>query len=362
MKKLLSVLLTVTFILLAFAGCANEIYAPYEPIGNSSDTSDTSSEELPKLSVNPLTGIRDLEPEKESLRPVAVMINNLSPAQNVQTGLAKAEIIYETYVEAGITRLLAVFKDISSVGQLGTVRSARYSYVDLANGHDALYIHAGIDATYCKPYAAKVAADHINLIAGAPNSSWFREKNGLATEHTLYTTGEKLTETIASMKRRATVDDAHKGNWVNFAAESDSVLLGTHVELPDGVNSVTVPFSGSYKTHFIYDAETKMYVRYKGDELLKDYKTGESISRKNIFILFTTVTPFEDNYHVKEYLDGGDGYYISEGGYTAIKWTKGKTGDGFKFTDESGKELKVNAGTSWVCIAKNDVKSKILFE
>lgn len=73
------------------------------------------------------------------------MINNISTAQPVQTGLNKADIIYETEVEGGITRLMAVFQDITTAEKIGTIRSARYPYVDLAMGHNAIFIHCGQD-------------------------------------------------------------------------------------------------------------------------------------------------------------------------------------------------------------------------
>ena len=80
------------------------------------------------------------------------MINNISVAQSVQTGLSKADIVYETEVEGGITRLLAVFQDITAAEKIGTIRSARYPYVDLAMGHNAIYVHCGQDGTYCEPH------------------------------------------------------------------------------------------------------------------------------------------------------------------------------------------------------------------
>ena len=71
-------------------------------------TSTVSKPVEEKYAVNPLTGLKNLPKEKANARPVAVMINNISVAQRVQTGLNAADIIYETEVEGGITRLMAV--------------------------------------------------------------------------------------------------------------------------------------------------------------------------------------------------------------------------------------------------------------
>ena len=89
---------------------------------------------------NPLTGL-PIEPEYEQRRPVAVMLNNLKKAQP-QLGNSQADIIYEVPAEGGITRMLAVYQSLEDVGSIGSIRSARPYYIELALGHDALYVHA----------------------------------------------------------------------------------------------------------------------------------------------------------------------------------------------------------------------------
>ena len=71
---------------------------------------------------------------------------------------------------------------------------------------------------------------------------------------------------------------------------------------------------------------------------------------KNVFILFTTIRNYSDNYHRQVMLESGDGYYCVNGTYTAIKWNKGAAKNGFKFTKADGSELTVNPGNSWVSI------------
>lgn len=355
MKKPISIILTL-LIVFSLCSCGKKDAKPYEQTDKPGSPTVTS--EPPRYVVNPLTGIQDLPREKENLRPVAIMVNNIVAAQKVQTGLNKADIVYETYVEGGITRLLAVYKDIASVGQIGTVRSARYSYVDLALGHDALYIHAGIDKTYCLPYANK-NTDHVDLLSGKGGSISFREKNGLSSEHTLYTTGEKISAGMGTMKKRSTTDST--APWVTF--NSPDAPVTPDVTLAEGapVTKITVPMSKAYTSDFLYNEATKTYSRAKNGTAYKDYKTGDEVSVTNVFVLFTNVTPFEDNYHVREYLDSGTGYYISQGGYEEINWKKGNSTDGFKFTKSDGSDLKVNAGKSWVFIANQNIKNSVIF-
>ncbi len=308
---------------------------------------------------DPLTGVGKVSEERAKSRPVAVMINNITVAQKAQTGLCAADIVYETYVEGGITRLMAVYGDISEAGQIGTVRSGRYSYIDLANGHGALYVHAGIDGAFALPYANEVT-DHIDLLQGAAQEASFREENGLAYEHRLYTSGGKLAKTAASMGRRMTLSSV-PSPWQKFAPESDPIV--PEGLLPEGtkVNSVTIPMSTKeYTSKFVYNAETGKYERTHDGTPYTDCKTGETVASRNLFILFTTVSMLDDE-HVKQALEGGSGYYISAGGATELRWEKGGTNDPLTFYGLDGQRLTVNPGNSWVFIARESVRGAVVF-
>lgn len=332
-------------LLFCMAGCGGKTPDATNNGGSSQKASSSSlTEEKETKKLNPLTGVYDLDKGKQNDRPVAVMINNLSTAQKVQTGLTQADIIYETEVEGGITRLMALYQDISKVSQIGTVRSARYAYVDLALGHDAFYIHCGIDMTYCKPHLNDIDSVWIedNVCGGK------RVSNGLAREHTLYAVGEKVWD---GLKKEGF--NTKKGDttlWQNFTSSKETVI-------PSGAdaNNVTVTFSNSYKTSFAFDNATKRYTV----DTRKDYKTGEAITVKNVFVLLTTITSYPDGYHKKVSLDNGMGYYISNGKAMPIYWSKGKDENPFTFTDEEGNILKVNAGNSWVCIANKNYTPSI---
>ena len=346
-KKILCLSLA-TLMMLSFAGCGKKEETDIKP-------DDTSSVSEPSTYINPLTGEAS-DKETALQRSVAVMVNNISIAQPVQAGLKDADIVYETEVEGGITRLLAVFKDLKNVKQVGTVRSARYVYVDLAAGHNAVYVHHGQDAEHAVPHFGVV--DRVSL---GENNGGKRISNGLATEHTLYAFGDKLWESIKNNVENATLTKA-ENPWANFEKEDKAV------KYENTAQSVTVPFSSSYKTTFKYNAETGRYTRYFGATERKDYNTKESVTVKNVFVLNTTITDFANcgesvkgkSAHKDVKLNSGNGYYFTNGTYTKIKWTKGDASDSFKYTKEDGSELKVNVGNSWVCIADKDNSQPVI--
>ena len=339
--------------LMIFAVGCGEDDTEYENLSNyeseevssqetSQDTEATDGEKV-DLFVNPLTGVAELETEAQAKqRPIAIMVENSTVSMPVQTGLSKAGVIYETEVEGGITRLVALFQDISVVEKIGNVRSARYPYVDLALGHDAVYIHCGQDPTYCAPHLKDI--DDIDVNGDATGSK--RLSNGLSTTHTVYAITNEL---LARINKTFDLKKSNVDSWVDFTDEKLSLDGGA-------ATNVSIPFPAS-TTKFKYDAASGLYTRMIGSKEQTDYFTKEKTQVKNIFILMTSISFYPDGEHRKVALDSGKGYYITNGTKQEINWSKGKSTNGFTFTDANGKEIEVSAGNSWVCIAnKNTCK------
>lgn len=340
-KKLVPLFLCLCLVS-SFVGCSKKtetlgVDKSDESSSASSDT-DTQQETVNTNAVNPLTGLYDVTSNKADDRPVAVMVNNINVAQSVQTGLNDADVIYETEVEGGITRLMAVYQDISKVEKIGTVRSARYVYIDLAMGHNAIYVHHGTDENYAAPHLK----DTDNFVVDV-NNGGARINNGKATEHTLYAYGDKVWENILSSSRKT--EKGSSSTWLTFSEPDAKVNLEKKAE------SVSVPFSGSYTTTFKYDPSTERYVRYSSDTERKDYVTGKSVTVKNVFVLMTDMGHYPIEKYRKISLNSGSGYYFTNGTYTEITWSKGDDSDSFVFKTANGAELIVNAGNSWICIA-----------
>ncbi|MBQ2676221.1 MAG: DUF3048 domain-containing protein [Clostridia bacterium] len=311
----------------------------------------TTTKPVNPNAINPLTGVQDLDKSAVDKRPVAIMINNIKPAQAVQTGVGNADMVFETLVEGGITRLMAVFSDVSKMGQIGTVRSARYTYAELAYGLDARYVHCGSDDDYNTPFMRDLGMDNLDLGYNA-SSAGVRISNGLAWEHTLYTYGDKLS--AVANKGRTEIKDRAKDVY-SFNDETSPVKYDNEA------TDVFVKFSSSYKSTFEYDTETKKYIRGNNGSTLKDYKTGKTEQFKNVIVIFTDVHELSDGKHMKSELTSGNGYYITEGTYTEIKWSKNGSSNPLKFTNTDGSELKLNAGNSYICITDNEYESVISF-
>lgn len=345
-KKILAVILTALMIFTIGCGKKNASEESTSTTDSALESTlpaeDENSEENKYTVVNPLTGVAEFDDvDKAYRRPVAIAINNYSEngnysVQKVQAGLSKADIIYETETEGSITRLLAVYQDMPDVEKIGTIRSARYQFVDLAMGHNAIYIHSGVNE-YCKPHLNDV--DDLDIADGTYGGE--KLSNGQSsTEHTLYAWTEKLWENI---ENNFDTKSKSAATWVNFTQDELKLDGGT-------ATSVAVPFP-TQTTRFTYDAQSGLYTRVLGSSVQSDYFTKETTQVKNVFILLTSMSKYDDNYTRKVSLQSGSGYYITNGTMQEIKWSKGAASNGFEFTDVNGNELEVSAGNSWVCIA-----------
>ena len=88
--------------------------------------------------VNYLTGLPQADETINSRRPVAVVFNNLRRALP-QHGIGAADVVFEVEAEGGITRIVGIFSDLSAVGTIGSVRSARPVMINIAMGLDCVF-------------------------------------------------------------------------------------------------------------------------------------------------------------------------------------------------------------------------------
>ena len=76
-------------------------------------------------SLNPLTGLPPSDPALMDRRPLAIKVANYPRYIRPQSGLTLADNVFEYYIEAGLTRFIAVFYGNNSEW-VGPVRSGRY--------------------------------------------------------------------------------------------------------------------------------------------------------------------------------------------------------------------------------------------
>lgn len=297
--------------------------------------------------------------ENSNSRPYAVIVNNYPWAVKVQSGLDKAYIVYEFPIEGGMSRSLALFKDIENV-KIGTIRSARQYHIDYALENDAIFVHFG----WNHPAQDKEISLGIDYIDGnsRDGSPFYRENpERLATEHTVYTNLSSIISYAKNTRGYRTTTDVkqpftYSAEEINLNEYSDSITA----------NSVRVTYSNSYYVDFTYDSTTQRYLRSYNGIPHTDYFTKEQYSTKNIIITLAstgTVKEYKDasgtNYLDLNNIGEGYGYYITNGYARKIKWSKKDTSSQTVYTYEDGTPINVNDGNTWIMFQDSNIATNI---
>ena len=351
MKKqvaLLSGLLAAVMLLTACGGAGKTTDPSASASASEAAVSTLAPAEPPYVPefVNPLTGLAE-EEDVSGNRPVAVMLNNLKKALP-QCGVSRADIIYEAPAEGGITRMMGVFQSVEGVGEIGTVRSARPYYVELAMGLDAIYLHAG-GSPGAYSIIKKFGVSALDCVNGPYEGTLFwrdatrRKTAGL--EHSVLTSSEKITRlfpTYTSLRK------THADGYVcplNFTDEA--ALDGGTAE------TVTIRYS-NYKTGvFRYDAGSRNYLVEEYGAPYVDANNGEQVEVRNVLIVQTDVNPIKGDSagRLTVRLTGtGSGFFACGGKYVPITWSKAAEDQPMYFFDAAGNPLSLEAGRSYINI------------
>ena len=276
-------------------------------------------------------------------RPIAVMIDNHSDAWP-QAGLQDAYMVYEIIVEGGETRLMALFKG-ADVDKIGPVRSARHYFIDYAEENDAIFVHWGGSP---QAYSRLNSIDSIDGIA-LEGSVFFRDKTlKRDLEHTGFTSMKNVKEYA---DKKGYTRDTKKDLLLNYSIEDIDMSNIPNVQTAD---SVSIKYSDYHTTSYKYDADKKVYYRSMAGKPNVDLETGEQYTAKNIIAYAV------DNYTLSDgenkgrqdikNIGAGKGYYISEGKAIPITWEKKSHSEQTVYKYESGEELKVNDGNTFIQI------------
>ena len=293
--------------------------------------------------INPLTG-QECSQQVSCARPVAIMINNLREAIP-QMGIGQAQIIYEALAEGGITRLVAIFNDYDDIPEIGSIRSARDYYIDIADAHDAIYVHAG-QSEEAKRVIISRGTNNIN---GEFMYRSAERRKTMAYEHTLMMKGTSLTQAISAKNYRNTSD---KKQPLAFK-ETDSTPEGQdaqYIEYAFFIGKTNNPYAVSF---FNYDEELKEYKRGQYGEEHIDGADGKVLSFKNVILI---ECPHSNTYdqlkHINVNFTGtGKGKYFTNGKVIDICWERQSRTSSYTLYESDGETpLLLNPGKSYIGI------------
>lgn len=326
---------------------------------------------VPRDQVCPLNGVMYTKQEKDiwdKRRPLAVMIENSDEARP-QSGLSRADIVYEALAEGWITRFMGVFYCNTPMENIlfAPVRSARTYFVDWVSEYDALYNHVGGANTYSdnseKTNSKADALGQIErygikdmdlLASGFGYPNCYRNPDRLdhpvATEHTVVCQSENIYQIAA--KRGWNNTDEKGVSWdKNFTPWS---IKDDPQESERGtVNSVKMVFSEGYDKYDVvwdYDRTINSYKRKNGGIPHLDLEANEQLFAKNVVVLLTKlIGPVDENGHfLYTTIGSGKAIIFQDGKAIVGSWSKKTRVGRTEFFDSVGKEIKFTRGQIFI--------------
>jgi hypothetical protein len=249
---------------------------------------------------------------------------------------------------------MALYKG-ADTAEIGPVRSARPYFIDYVLENDAVYAHFGHTI---------MAKDHINSeniddIDGLylEGTVFWREKSTRNAPHNAMTSMERINNYIASKNIRSTSTD--KG--FNYVVDDYDLTSETVA------NKLKIVYSNYHYTSYEYDAETKLYKRSMQGTPHVDAITKEQYTAKNIVITFIENSMLNDTrdipdkgYQKLANIGTGKGYFVTNGKYEEITWSKSSRSAKTQYLDLEGNEVEFNDGVTYIQIVP--INQKVTFE
>ncbi|MFC0189965.1 DUF3048 domain-containing protein [Fictibacillus aquaticus] len=340
MRKWL-LLLVCLVISASLAGCkdAKEEMAKDGKVDQAKASEKVNKEKTYKYAF-PLTGKKTND--EISRRPVAVMVNNHSKARP-QSGLHKADIVYEVLAEGEITRFLAIFQS-QVPEQIGPVRSARDYYIELSKGYDSLFVAHGWSPE-AKEILESGAVDNLNGMKY--DGKLFKRADFRKAPHNSYITYENI-EKGADML----------GYSMEGEVEPLPFLSKQEVKSLSGekAESITIRYNSSESSAFEYDEVKKRYIRSANGEPSIDLETETPISVANVLIIETEHRTMDNKGRRDvDLTSGGKALLFQNGMMQEISW-KNENG---RIVPDGGKFVP---GKTWINIVPMGMDKSVSIE
>lgn len=307
-------------------------------------TEETTVPTEPEIYRNPLTG--EILDAPFTGRVFASTISNL--AENLpHVGVNHADVIMEMYVNMNnVVRCLALFTDIDAAEAVGSTRSTRPIFNDIAQHYDLVLAHAGGSDTALND-AANRGIDNFNVdtwVVAETGASYRDKEYKRSYENSLFVVGPALR---AYAESQGVAMELEKDYGFRFAEDGNGTPA--EGEAADKIAWTMVYRQAKKDTSFIYNAELGKYVWNQYGKEMRDQITDELEGFTNVIIMQADVT-HNGIYHAVDFVAGGLGYYANGGKLIPIVWSCDDEDSTFRFMTNDAQPLLMGEGNTYIAI------------
>jgi len=311
------------------------------PAPHPTTTSTTAA--APPVTTCPLTGTPAPGGSIPQRPALAVKVDNY-PAARPQSGMDKADIVFEEPVEGGITRYAVVFQ-CQDAAPVGPVRSARNIDIGILGelGTPLLVHVGGID-----PVLANINASPLVNVDLGNYGSIQTHPPGRVAPYATYSTTAQLWAT------HPTVTTPPQPVF----SYSSKVPAGAHV------SAVNINFSGTSNVTWKYDAAISAFQRFYNGTTPDMLADGIQNTAANVIVQYVQISygPWLENseggleVQAALYPNASGAADVFRGGTEITgSWTRAALGSPTKFLTAAGDPISLQPGQTWVELVPNTI-------
>jgi hypothetical protein len=292
------------------------------------------------------------EPERaiDRTRPVAIMVDN-HPNARPQSGVSKADVVWEAPVEGGLTRNMLIFRSASTT-EIGPVRSARPYFLRWAREFDAIYAHVGgSDEALAQLAAGTLGLDDANEFS---NGSTFWRDSRRDAPHNTYTSNLRLKQLMEKKEWSATTEA------IDTTARSREAATGT-----PATRINIIPIEGGETIEFRADAREDGYALWRRNHQMRD-RDGSPIVPRTVVVLgmdvLTVPDPQGKGLIGLQTIGAGTARVFRDGLMLSGTWKKTSAADPTSVIGTDGQKIPFAEGQVWYVVIGANRGGRVSFE
>jgi hypothetical protein len=298
--------------------------------------------------INPLTGLPVSDPSVLERWPLSIKVSSYPRSARPQAGLSYADLLFEFYQEAGMTRWHAVFLS-QDVEKVGPIRSGRKIDVPLMRAYQSLLV-------FCAEYSAtwdfmelEGVDDRLLYVGPVDCPALCRDEMQLSING-IYGNTEELRKAARVLKIPDSVPDLG-----GMAFSQEPPAMG------GSASTIRVRFiTDNAIAEWRYNPLDKKYYRYSETDKANgevvpqtDRLTGEQLSVSNVIVLFANyIRRQQREIYELELFGGGRALIFRDGMMEDAIWRLPKIDRPLQFFGQDG-PFQLRPGVTWIGIVED---------
>lgn len=300
---------------------------------------------------NPLTGLPYPSEEAKNRRNLIVKVSNFPYIVRPQSGLDKADLVYEYEVEGGVTRFAAIYRSQGSE-HVGSVRSGRLLDLELVVMYQALFAYSGTN-------------DNIKKMIGEADWKYWTltpqfgdncppfcrfPRPGLPFEHTLFGNTYQMWD----LATRRNVNTGYQARGFAFNERP----------APGGkpINDIYIKWYGDQDARWLYNPADGKYYRWNTGLPHIDALTGQQLTADNVVVIQAYHVDRPDIYEsesgavtIEIQLWGREKAWVfRDGVWYQGQWIRSRQGarGGLQLVYPDGTPIQLKPGNTWIEVVR----------